>query len=190
MTYHVSFEYENGEQDITIKTETISDDPLHPFSFVAGNGQSRPDNVINNIDCSVLSGVLDVDPDANPDQICLIDTRILKTLSYQAIFQAFKDLIVGSVSRPDVVAAPDTSTNVANTVLVNTPQLDYLNPALKTYSSIGEKPLQEYVQTGNIALYQGLVNTARTNLTGSLIPTIEALFQNITVSMMSSRTLQ
>lgn len=80
----------------------------------------------------------------------------------QAIFQAFEDLMVGSVTRANATTAANVSTNVLNTVLVDTPNLEYLNPALQSSSSIREKPLQEYVQTGNVRLYEGLVNKVHT----------------------------
>lgn len=190
VTYQVLFEYQNGKQNISITTDTISEDPIRAISFVAGNGQTFPDNVINGVDCSVLSGVYDVDPGANPDNICLIDTKVLKTLSYQAIFQAFQELVIGSVTRASAATSANISTDVVNTILADTPNLAYLNPTLQSYSSLSTKPLQEYVQSGNVHLYKGLVNNAHTKSFDTLIPTMEKLFQDITVSMMSSRVLQ
>lgn len=81
VTYLVSFEYKDGEQNISIATDNMSSDPVRAIPFVAGNGQAFPDHIINGVDCSVLSGVYNVDPAANPNNICLVDTEVLKTLS-------------------------------------------------------------------------------------------------------------
>jgi hypothetical protein len=99
-------------------------------------------------------------------------------------------LAIGSVTLANAATAANISTNVLNTILADTPNLGYLNPALESYSSISTKPLQEYVQTGNVRLYEGLVNYAQTRSFDPLNSTLETLFQNITVSMVSSRVLQ
>ena len=81
-------------------------------------------------------------------------------------------------------------TGVEKTVLVETPELRFLTAPSEVYPTLNSKPLQEYVLEANLPNYRGLVTTAQSQRAAPLSKTVETLFQNITVSMMSSKALQ
>lgn len=187
-TYHVSFNYTNGNQTVAISSKLINDDLIKPIKRVQGLGSQYREEVMHNgVDCSVLAGGFE---NIDPRDYCKIDTKILKTLSYQGIFDAFYNAVNGSVSRGKADTMQTVSTGVEKTVLIESPELRFLTDPSEVYPVLNSKPLQEYILNGNLQTYQGLVTTSQSLRYSSLTQTIETLFRNITVSMMSSKTLQ
>lgn len=139
------------------------------------------------VDCSVLAGGFE---HIDPNDYCKIDTKILKTLSYQGIFDAFYNTINGSVSRGLADTTQTVSTGVEKTVLVETPELKFLTEPSETYPVLNLQPLQDYMLQSGLHTYQGLVRNTQPLRFESLSETIEKLFQNITISMMSAQALQ
>ncbi len=188
-TYQVTFNYTNAQQSIEISSEAINSNPINRRAYVRGDGTAYTDDVHDGVDCSVLAGIFNDNVD--PERICLVDTHILKQLSYQGIFDAFANLFNGSISRPQGADSTTVQTNVQGTILVDTPELSFLNPySNEDYPSLAQKPLQGYIQGGNLPLFRGLVNNVRVGGLSALPRTMESLFENITISMMSSKTLQ
>lgn len=181
-TYRTLFEYINGEQHVSATTETTDDSAIHPVHFVRGYGQAYPKDVINGVDCTVLTGT-------TFDGSCSIDIKMLRTLSYQAIFDAFSSLVSGTVSRQDAASSPTVKTSVEDTVLVDTPELQFLNES-RARAGVEFDSLQQYISGSGIELFDGLINNAPTPQVGSLPRTIERLFQQVTLSMMSESVLQ
>ena len=194
-TYHLSFSYKNGQQRVGIDTALIDDRAFKPVRLVSGYyALTHPDlinNHINNgVDCTVLNGAINGNSlGANSDDPCSIDTTILETLSYQAIFDSFEALVVGAITRVDLDAGTTLMTSINDTILVDTPELGFVkgssNPPTQAFD-----PLQQYILRSDNKIFQGLVSQDAPVSRGALKRTMESLFQNITVSMMSSAILR
>lgn len=188
VTYHVSFNYVNGNQTINITSDFIDNNPIKPIKHVQGLGSRYESEVMHHgIDCSVLAGGFE---QIDPNDYCKIDTKILKTLSYQGIFDAFYNTINGSVTRGLADTTQTVSTGIEKTVLVQTSELHFLTAPSGVYPVLNLQPLQDYILEGNLPTYRGLVTQTQSLRLGSLSDTIEQLFQNMTVSIMSSQALQ
>ena len=182
-TYHAAFDFVNGRQTVRMTTEMIDDGAVQPVDSVRGWGLAYPEYTRGGVDCTVLSGGIDhSDP-------CSVDQTTLRTLSYQAIFDAFQTLVVGSVSRADVAAGPSIDTGVNNTVLSETPDLQFLKTSSGP-SSLAYQPLQQYIMASNRTIFDGLVKTKSSARAGPFSEAIQELFRNVTISMMSSNLLQ
>ena len=166
-TYRTSFNYTNGLQEVIVSTELLDDLPIE---------------TVSSVNCTT-SG------DGNGS--CELSPELLHTLSYQAIMDAVTYLITGFISAEQNDTTPLISTQVISTALISTPELDFLaQPILKQDSSSGARTLQQNILTWQDTKDEGLVRTTLRDPSRSLAETIEQLFQNATVSMMSQEHLQ
>ena len=181
-TYSTTFEFQNGEQNIDITSNT-HDDPLTTVYGTFGPpSHPSPGSKAASPSCNTLS--------YNSTERCSFNQTLVSMLCYQAILEAFNGLFVGSVYAVLDSFAPQISTGVHDTILVDTPELKYLTESIVTGSQTDEINLQESVMASNGTLFQGLLSNTSTVLRKSVAQVMEEMFQNITVSMMSSRKLK
>lgn len=165
--YETRFNYTNGIPDVSVNTEVLDDPPIQ---------------TVSSINC-MASGETDGSCDFTPDT--------LRTLSYQAIMDACTYLITGYISAEQNSTSPFISTQVISIALISSPELDFLTlPILKQDSTSGARTLQQNLQSWTSTKDNGLVNTVDRAAARPLTETIEHLFQNATVSMMSQQHLQ
>jgi hypothetical protein len=125
------------------------------------------------------------------DRACFYNPDFFQTLSYQAIMDAFTRQITGRTAL-SVAAKSIDSSNVVDTVLVQTS--DLAKTAQATTVQGGGSLSLEWLLTTQALFdkpeYHGLINKDYAKLGLDLQNTIEQLFQNVTVSMMTSTALQ
>lgn len=185
-TYHTAFDYTNGRQNVTILS-------------LEGTDQDEPLTMVNSVwgpPTTPTPGSKWADPDCAPlneaGHTCIFDPTILSTLSYQAILQAFNNLIVGLVYNSGGYDTAPTfkSTSIQYTSLVKSSELRFLTKSIVGSSYASQDNLQQAITLSNSTLYQGLLSPSIETSTMPLIRRIEELFQNIVVSMMSAKELQ
>ena len=165
--YHAAFQYENGLPTINVSSDLQHDAPWQTVSY---------------INCTT-SG--------SNDGSCDLDLATMRTLSYQAIMDAFTYLITGYV-----VASGDESialiqSQVISTPLAGTKELQFIGrPLLEQGNTALAKPLQENILNWAKTRDEGLVKTKSNAQAISLPDTIQQLFQNATISMMSQTQLR
>ena len=113
-TYHTTFSFINGMQFVEINDVVNSHD--RPLITIG--------EVLAFVD-SPFTGNLSSQPHACPPMDeCLFDTRVLSTLSYQAVMHAFSDLLTGMISLQDTMTI--STTELSSTVLAEAPELAFL----------------------------------------------------------------
>ena len=121
-------------------------------------------------------------PDANSDQpfeAQASSKSISRYASYQAIFDAFSQLLVGEVSTT-MSLSTTTSTSLGQTILMDTEELSFLSSQLLLPSS-ALTHLTNAISRNETKLY---------GTQGPLLNAMERLFENVTVSMLSQPYLQ
>ncbi|KAI8950665.1 hypothetical protein F4801DRAFT_602078 [Xylaria longipes] len=168
-SYHAAFNYESGRQSIAVQAN--HKEMVH----TAGDVNANISDTVPYIFDEVL--------------VKLIKEKslsgLLRHLSYTAIADAFYQIIKGSVTT-DEVGFPDTK--IISTVLIDTPELGFLSSlyGLSPFAST----LQEDLWHTNTSKGQSLSSPRHVNRGRSLQNTLEEMFQNITISLMSSELLQ
>ena len=183
-TYTVDFSYINGDQQVTVKTVPLQDEVMVTTDWVYGPPPHPvPGTRASGPECSPFS--------YNNTANCLFHSSVTSTLAYQAILESFNGLLVGSVHIPSNGAStPEADSNIQNTILADTPELSFLNSVLTFQAGTNYNSLQQAVLASNGTLYDGILNNQSTILNKPLTRAMEELFQNITISMMSSKKLQ
>ena len=176
-TYEAHFNVTNGNQQVKLKVKEIEEKPLDVITGVWG---SNPDS--NNTSCTPL----------NMNSECTFDASILRHLSYRALMDAFTDMLIGSLTlrrrQEDDSLVFHGNTSVQSTVLTATPELQILSN-LKLLSK--DLPILQKVEPdGREWVYKGLWNGPGERRNTTLKEALEELFQNITISLMSSPLLQ
>ncbi|KAI0411708.1 hypothetical protein F5X98DRAFT_356691 [Xylaria grammica] len=110
----------------------------------------------------------------------IFNTTLLRQLSYTAIADAFYQVLRGSVSN-NVNNNLKSDTNVISTVLLNTPELSFIS---------SQSNLQTLLWQANSSRGQSLSSPQNVPLGKSLQNAMEEMFQNITISLLSSELLQ
>ncbi|KAL9032237.1 MAG: hypothetical protein Q9180_006614 [Flavoplaca navasiana] len=191
--YATTFSFINGVQDVEIKHVTdFTDSPMATISQIMLYFDSADTNkgIFHPRACplSVPKPTLDAMDGLMPS--CLNDQSVLSTLSYQAVMQAFIDLVAGMISvggsqsRNTLIAS---TTKLESTVLALTPELAFLKAEdRESYPSV-----QQQAVSWNQEPFTGLINSAAApHSTLPFQQALEQLFQNITVSLMSAPDLQ
>ncbi|KAK6386625.1 hypothetical protein LTR65_008824 [Meristemomyces frigidus] len=114
------------------------------------------------------------------------------TLSYQAILQAFTDIITGNIANKLSLGLFKNS-SVVSTTLLNTKELSFLSDRsieLQEAISYGQPDLQAALANSSVGSAIGLTPSEEIAPNQSLIAALEEMFQNYTVSLMSSALLQ
>ncbi|OQO04768.1 hypothetical protein B0A48_09692 [Cryoendolithus antarcticus] len=119
----------------------------------------------------------------------------VQTLAYQAVMDALGQVLVGTIgnSFDSAGALQAEGTNIMNTILSDTKELDFLRKYMNGESATaGWSSFQAYLSQGNTSdVWPGVsVPDSRTADTLELRSAIEQLFENITISLMSSALLQ
>lgn len=165
--HHTAFNYTNGLQSVSVS--------------IASPGNATLQTIVG-FNCSTSDG---------GDASCDITSEAMRILSYQAIMDAVTYLITAYISTNRNSTSPFISTQVISTALISTPELDFLTkPILQHESSTGARTLQQNFLSWASTRDQGMVRTAGREQTKDLAQTIDQLFQNATVSVMSQEHLQ
>jgi hypothetical protein len=158
--YRVDFKYENGIQSVAINV-TATD---------------RARDFIRQ-----FYGATDV----NDDQ--------LRTLSYQSVLSAFETWVTGTIKSGISQTTPLlVNSSIMLTALLQAEEMAYLRPEQTdlTMASVYRTDLQSLLQDDTSGRYEGLAPPVTPSMPRSLSSLIEELFQNITVSLMSSAQLR
>ncbi|KAL2671298.1 hypothetical protein Neosp_013878 [[Neocosmospora] mangrovei] len=176
-TYEAHFNVTNGNQQVKLKVKDIEEKPLNVITGVWGSNANS-----KNPSCTPL----------NMDSECTFDPSILRHLSYQALMDAFTDVLIGSLTlrrrQTDDSLVFHGNTSVQSTVLTATPELQILSNL--TLLSKDLPILQKVEPDKNNWVYKGLWNGPGEQRATPLKEALEELFQNITISLMSSPLLQ
>jgi hypothetical protein len=165
-TYSTNFTYVNGDQQISFAPEAgTTSTPV--TTLMAFDYQDY------NTTCATMN--------ANFEN-CVVDPTLLEKLSFQAVMDAFGKIFVGYVVDPMKTRYGQGAferTSVMQSVLLETPELAFLTQNARWTPAAGHTPelstMYDTVQPrGNVSLKN----------------TLERLFENITMSLLSSPNLQ
>ena len=183
-TYHTTFSFINGVQEVDVKNVTgVTDTPMITIGNVTAYFSS-----LNQTDLSLRPQACPPSKmnDSNEWSACLYDPRVLSTLSYQAVMHAFTDLVAGMISLGDefdIQTMITSTTQLSSTVLAEAPELAFLQ-STQPYA-------QQSAAMWKQQPFAGLVNAAAaTKATLPFQQALEHVFQNITISLMSVLDLQ
>ncbi|KAK5125237.1 hypothetical protein LTR85_000913 [Meristemomyces frigidus] len=176
-TYTVAFEYTNGDQKVSISASDQSmDRPVATLEWVTGPSQYTPNQT-----CLTLGGPSDMVQAA--EKCSTLDSAILRTLTYQAIMEAFTGLIAGNIANnADPILIKDS--NVVWTTLLNTKELHFLSDRsieLQEAIADGQPDLQAALANSSVGGVIGLTASDGIAPTQSLAVAIEEMFQNYTL---------
>lgn len=160
-SYMLNFNYTNGKQDIVVaRTDITTDSTLLPLT-----GSQLPRGTDQTWNCTT-------DDPLETTSGCF-STIHAKMLSYQAVNDAFMLRLIGDIGFAGYVG----TSAVPGTVLSDTEELSFINDPLIAGSAWDT---QAFVDRKDNAR----------GSRGPLIQTLESLFENITVSMLSDPYLQ
>ena len=168
----LNFTFVDGTQAVS-----TSVDPLGIESIVGVQQNMYVNSHVNDDDCPTFN---------TAGQPCFADPKTLEQLSFQATMDAFGRLLVGTVQQAIVLSSTHTGQapeqdsisinfSVRSTVLMQTEEL-----AFRSSSATW----QQYFSSGDPSA--GLYANLSGQILRPLKHTLEELFQNITISMMSS----
>ena len=182
-TYNVDFNYINGAQDISVSTSySEADNAITTANNVTG--PFAGDYVEFN-HCLTLS---------ISGTECEFDQKVLTTLSFQAIMDAFSQNLMGTISLKggtNESLTLNVNSSIMATSLMNTTDLEFLeNYIIIQDEGTAYPDLQTELTNLNYSETQGLLNNYQEVKNQTLALAIEELFRNTVVSMMSSPALQ
>lgn len=180
-TYSAEVKFINGDQHIAVTPAFSNDAAMNTVHQVYGP-PSYPIGRASGPDCSPLT--------LNSERTCTFNSSLISTLAYQAVFQAFTELLVGSIFVSETDFNPAIDTAVQDTTLVDSPELSFLTKATTISSWTGQFSLQQSIMSSNGTLFEGIWKNQSSSTSVPLRNMMEQLFQNVTISLMSSRKLQ
>jgi hypothetical protein len=182
-TYHVDFEYTDGNQTV------IVDAPRAPSDTVVETLVHMYGPRETNDSCAELQAFRTRGQSSTKDfEPCVIESESLKRVAYQSILDAFFGVIGGPVSRLEF----GYRGNILSTALLDTLELGFLTDYARAhFRGDGTEP----------NLHVAMGETGRPDLAGlgepdastrklSLAEGLEQVFLNLTVSLMSSPLFQ
>ena len=181
-TYHTTFSFVNGVQEVDInKVTDVTDTPMITIG-----------NVVASLNLSNQT-YMSLRPQACPPSDmnymfndCLFDPRVLSTLSYQAVMHAFTELVTGMIS----LGVITSTAQLSSTVLAEAPELAFLQSTRRSNQD-RHPSVQQRAALWDQQPFTGLVNAAAaTKATLPFQQALEQVFQNITISLMSAPDLQ
>jgi hypothetical protein len=181
-TYHAKFNFTGGHQTVDLEFRNLSDSkPVPALEIAYLNFGKHQDN----------EGKMTTDHCETVGQQrssyvnCAINTTTLETLSFQAVMDSFGSLLVGGVRTGNNIGKKTiiTSTNLLTTSLMSSRELAFMS----TGASWRNNSLDSFPATDRFTLMMPKDPPIKDI---SLARNLEQLFQNITVSMMSSEILQ
>ncbi|GAP88889.1 hypothetical protein SAMD00023353_1700480 [Rosellinia necatrix] len=162
-SYHAVFNYESGRQSIDVQVDRMEIVPVMDSIFLP------------NIS----------DPVSGPASV---HASLLRQLSYVAIADAFWQFIQGSVSSKSTSHELQINTTIGSTALLDTPELSFLSS--RDWLSPLTSTLQGELWLTNTSKGQSLSSPRDVKPDKSLQNAMEEMFQNITMSLISSELLQ
>ena len=181
--YYVAFNYDQSSPQVSIERLSINaSHPIRPRVDVVG-----PNPNFKDVNGCERSPILDSSNRFRSD--CYTNTDVLRTLAYQAVVDAFGRNLVGSIYL-DWQANIKRDSLVLNTALVDTNELLFLRNPEKVKALTGARTLQDAVSYSNGSMSRGILNKKFRHINLPLDSALEQMFQNITVSLMSSPVLQ
>jgi hypothetical protein len=178
-SYKVNFAYVEGSQKIDIAVaDKHNETRMELDGTILG---PNPDHLAEN-GCEHPELI-------RSDQVpsCYTNPVMLQKLSYQAIASAFMSNLKGAMYLNDDDQLQRES-NIMNTALLATPDLSFLKTRAAVTSS--DDTLQAQIKKISSDSTKGLIRTDNTTSSQPLARAIEQMFQNYTVSLMSSPALQ
>jgi hypothetical protein len=99
-------------------------------------------------------------PDCSPlttiqNKTCLFNSTLASNLAYQAVFESFNALLVGSVYAPSGSSFPVFESGLRDTILSESPELAFLSQPTSSDMLVS---LQQSILTSNGTLYEGSFN--------------------------------
>ena len=168
-TYQTSFKFTNGVQEVS--TIVVPNDDASTLQAIQQT-------------CLIIEG-----PEClSPGRTCLYHPAFFQSLSYQAVMDAFARKISGRVYINPSLAWAITS-RVVTTVLARTPEMDNIKPY---QTGKGASSFQSWIEEvfDDEAEFRGLERKDDSVLNLDLATAISQLFQNVTISLMTSSALQ
>ena len=206
--YLANFEYINGKQNVMVSLSPEPQSDTLPImdSIFAGGLESvmfaklPPPGFTPITDlqtgfgqCVTLISGLTWDQSGLKDFVpnCQIDESVLRRLSYQSVLYAFNDLVLGSI-QIDLYNPITVNSSILTTSLNFAKELQFLAPEAVNVGSAasGMVDLQLALAQQPQHSAQGLFTASNETTNRPLTELLEELFQNITVSLMSSGALQ
>jgi len=189
-TYRTKFEYRNGLQ--TVSVDLPEHGPTVPIinwvrSAPIGSDKETSSN------CTTLNDLDDY------GKRCVYNDSLPAQLAYQSILQAFTTLITGQIYLDNTTKGLLDTSYIRSTGLVNTKELEYLTDyGLHLKSSQPEEgrdypspDLQWVLSNSNTPGISGISRLQHQGAADqSLQNALETMFQNFTISLMSSPLLQ
>ena len=187
-TYQTRFNYTNLVQSVQIDILNDRDNPVPAINVVEGPSP-------NSSSCDTLNIEYDLNETSRlKGSPCNYQSDVLYQVSYQGILQAFTTLLTDNVSLSDYQNAPVDASKIRSTGLVNTRELKFLTDyaLLSRISTEANTDLQHVLWQANMSAAGRMTKlpTGALSSTLSLSDALEQMFQNFTVSLMSSAELQ
>ncbi|USP72759.1 hypothetical protein yc1106_00033 [Curvularia clavata] len=182
-TYKADFYYINGEQSVALNVTHHEDVPI--INVVRGPGPSGSGLSDN---CTTLNSYMSEDKVWDP---CNFEYGLLSQLSYQAVLQAFSELVTGNITLNNITLGPLDSSRIRSTALIDTKELRYLSDyELHQSSPDSRLDLQKALRNASLSAAPSIAHLNGATKDRSLGDAIEQMFQNITLSLMTSAALQ
>ena len=185
---HTNFKFINGLQSIDITTAPIDEAPLITADFVMGPpADPLRGSKLASPECSPLY----LPSSAQGPTECTFNQTLLRTLSYQAVMQAFNDLFTGTIYTITGNTAPNVESGIVDTVFAETPELRFLTQSQLDISNLAIPPnLQDAVLVSNATLFNSIYNNESLTMDKPLTEAMETMFERIAVSLMTSTKLR
>ena len=181
--YFLTFDNAKGFGTVSIDKLTLNTssrikpiyEVLGPGLMMGGNGCQQPN--ISNVSTRF-------------EKACYTNPNTLRGLAYTAVMDAFGRSILGSIYL-SYNGAFKVEPPILNNALLNAKELSFVRD-WQTRKQLGGYTLQHWILHSNETAARGLLNTNEPNLNRSLQfhETVEQMFQNLTVSLMSAPALQ
>lgn len=170
-TYHVTFTYNNGNQDIGID---VPETDQHLIDYL-------PSSLLgpNNATCLGLNDGASTERDGGAFP-CQLNSTALRYLSYRALVESLLSQIGGSVGRSDLWV--ETPSRITETALIDTYELSFLADDPGPYVS---NTLQMEVDGLNRTHVLGGMDDAPNREMQPFVTAVERMFQSLAVSLLS-----
>ena len=188
ISHTANFTYTDGAQTIQLKENDVGD-TLIPQECITG-----PESESNAFDAEDLgiaeaanSSCSTLNADGSP---CQFDAALVRILAYQGVVDAFIELIHGSIglAGPNRTAIVTPHSAVYETILMDSEDLAFIQTWDNSVG--GFRDLQTIAGESNGTAFHGLSNNKSVASRGPLQTTLEYLFTNMTLSLMSEQYLQ
>jgi hypothetical protein len=182
-TYQASFKYVNGVQRILINKTSLSTEVVPAVNFLvpwrAGDGEPWSNETFQSSTEWPACTTEDID--------CFWNPASLRTMSYHAILDAFSNYILGVVRGHGL----GTESRVMSTVLSRSDELAIVQDHMEEgISHALNRSYAEYLDQRNQSKTLGWNNFKPQSLHMPFKDAVEQLFENVTLSLMSSPNLQ